>query len=102
MDDTELRLYAAEAFRQMDRLHPSVEQVADFAAGNLSGSDREEVETHLAECDQCRLRMEEFRQFVADCERPAGEGVSDTSSEDWERLRRRIWRHRLGMAGPKW
>jgi CHAT domain-containing protein/tetratricopeptide (TPR) repeat protein len=102
MDDTELRLYAAEAFRQMDLLHPSIEQVADFAAGDLSGSSREEVETHLAECDQCRRRLEEYRRFVADCEVPAGKESERDLGDEWEQLRGRIWRHRLVKALPRW
>lgn len=102
MDDTELRLYAAEAFRQMDLLHPSIEQVADFAAGQLSGSSREEVETHLAECDPCRRRFDEYRQFVADCELPAGKEPEQDLGDEWEQLRRRIWRHRLVRALPRW
>jgi CHAT domain-containing protein/tetratricopeptide (TPR) repeat protein len=102
MDDTELRLYAAEALRQMDLLHPSIEQVADYAAGQLSGSSREDVETHLAECDQCRRRLEEYRRFVADCEAPAGKEPEQDLSDEWEQLRRRIWRYRLVKALSRW
>src|SRR5262249_3062374 len=54
----------------------------------------------------CRLRLDEYRQFVADCELPADtrhdSGSSDTVGDEWEQLRRRIKRHRILSVAPKW
>src|SRR5262249_13938191 len=83
--------YAAEAFRHMDRApHPSIEAMAEFAAGDSSSSGRSEVERHLAACGPCRRRLEEYRQFVADCDTPATKNLSP----EWNALRRRIQWHK--------
>src|SRR5260370_1370026 len=72
VDDVELSRYAAEAFRHMDRApHPKIEEVAEFATGELSGAARGEVESHLAGCDLCSRRLEEYRQFLSECDRPS-------------------------------
>src|SRR5262245_40443655 len=100
MDDAELRRLAAEAFRQMDQQagHPSLDQMTEYAQGAVSGVRREEVEKHLAGCEACRLRLEEFEHFLADCELPASQDLSP----EWNQLRSRIIRHKTASAARRW
>ena len=100
MDDTELRRYAAEALRQMDRQagHPSVDDIAEFVRGESVGIRRDQLESHLMACAPCRLRVEEFKQFVADCEIQDGRNVD----AEWKHLQSRIRWHNLGVAARRW
>lgn len=100
MDDTELRRLAGEAFQQMqgEASHLSLERTAEFARGELSGSRRDEVERHLTECAPCRLRVDELEQFLADCESPSREDLT----EEWQKIRSRILWHKAVTSAPRW
>jgi Flp pilus assembly protein CpaB len=49
-----------------DDLHTAIEPLLiDYAAGTLDASDRNRVEAHLADCDECRVVLDEWRQIAA-------------------------------------
>jgi hypothetical protein len=41
--------------------HLSSEEVAAYIDGAISGSDREQIESHLADCEECRRELVEVR-----------------------------------------
>lgn len=49
-----------------DDLHAAIEPLLiDYAAGTLNAADRSRVEAHLANCDECRVVLDEWQQIAA-------------------------------------
>jgi CHAT domain-containing protein/tetratricopeptide (TPR) repeat protein len=88
MSDRELLRYVREAFRYMDRetQHISFEEMAELATGQASEMRAAQVQSHLAACEPCRKRLQEFEQFVKDCEHPTSVDLSG----EWRELQRKL------------
>jgi CHAT domain-containing protein/tetratricopeptide (TPR) repeat protein len=100
MVEKELVHRIREAFKQMDEglNHPSAAQLAEMLGGELSEVRRREIEQHLETCQACRETLDDYRQFLADCQRPAARDVSQEYSD----LRQRIKWRKASSSGPRW
>ncbi|MGH9831273.1 MAG: hypothetical protein ACREDR_49350, partial [Blastocatellia bacterium] len=78
--------------------HPSIEQIGRLSAGELSGSARETVESHVNACDLCRHRTQEFNRFASDCKEASVEELS----AEWRALSDRLNRHRAAVRAARW
>lgn len=58
-----------------------VELVTDYLEDRLSPEDRARFEAHLAECDACRLYLEQFRQTIRVLGRLPEESLSSEARE---------------------
>lgn len=58
-----------------------VELVTDYLEDRLSPEDRARFEAHLAECDACRLYLEQFRQTIRVLGRLPAESLSSEARE---------------------
>lgn len=54
-----------------------VEVITDYLDGRLSPVDKQRFETHLADCELCRLYLEQFRQTLRALGRLPEEVLSD-------------------------
>lgn len=88
MEEGELRRYMREAFRNMDREagHISVEEIEALASGAASSPRAQEMQSHLAQCEQCRQLLQEFKQFVADSQVP----TSTDLTKEWNALQHQL------------
>lgn len=68
---------------------PDPERLAAFADGGLSAGERESIETHLAECDDCYEAMVEVAAITAQIAAPQAPAVSGLPAP--LRARRSIW-----------
>src|SRR5690242_6788522 len=100
MGHSELMRYVREAFRHMDEniQHLSLEQLQEIADGRISGVAGHEAARHLAACDFCGERLQEFELFLADCEQPVHSESNSDLDQEWRRFRRRLWRPRIQDA----
>ena len=58
-----------------------VEIITDYLEDGLSPVDRTRFEAHLAECEACRLYLEQFRQTIRALERLPEESLSPAARE---------------------
>src|SRR5713226_8855776 len=100
MENSEFVRSVREAFWQMDNgvKHPSVEQLAQMVRGELPEAHRQEIQDHLETCAACRETLQDFEQFLADCDRPAAGDLT----EEYRDLQRRIRRGKLMAMAPRW
>ncbi|HEY6392351.1 MAG TPA: CHAT domain-containing protein [Bryobacteraceae bacterium] len=78
--------------------HPSVEQLAQMVRGELPETHRHEIQDHLETCAACRETLQDFQQFLADCDRPSAGDLT----EEYRDLQRRIRRDKLMTLAPRW
>lgn len=82
----------------------AAELFSDYVDGELAGSPRSELESHLAVCIQCRTELAEFRKAVGGLGRlkhaPAPEGfLPQIQRQIFERSRGRFFAKRWKLFG---
>jgi hypothetical protein len=88
MDEATLdRALFAAARRHQDGGHPSADELAAHAAGELAEEEREGLEEHLARCPECASVVRDLAAFPA-LEPPPGTPARDDERVQaaWERL----------------
>ncbi|HUQ93038.1 MAG TPA: zf-HC2 domain-containing protein [Bryobacteraceae bacterium] len=53
----------------MESRHPGEDQLLRYADGELPARERDQVQSHLAACWQCRTALEELHTIISDCVR---------------------------------
>lgn len=66
-----------QRFREKLRRHPSGENLVLFLDGELPQGLRDDIESHLRKCEECRVSVEEFQHFL----RAAGNLDEDPSPD---------------------
>ena len=66
-----------QRLREKLRRHPSGESLVLFVDGELPPPLRQDIESHLRRCDDCRISVEEFQHFL----RAAGSLDEDPSAD---------------------
>ncbi len=68
-----------------------MDTLADYLAGNISAEEKERVECHLSECDECREDFVIANTLLRDDTLSPREAVPQTTSQSlWEQIREKI------------
>jgi hypothetical protein len=78
---------------------PSIDELADYAAGRLSREARDAIQEHAADCALCRLSLSEIaRPRAAPSARPSSDGADETVPAGGTILERYAIQRRLGVG----
>jgi anti-sigma factor RsiW len=76
-----------------------IERLSDYADGEISPSDRSELESHLASCDECARALEEIRGVIT-----TAHGLEDRAPETdlWPAIEARLESGRILGRSSRW